>query len=33
VTAAGEDVGVITSAAGDVCIARVKRAVLASDPH
>ena len=33
VTAAGEDVGVITSAAGDVCIARVKRAVLAADPH
>ena len=33
VTVAGEDVGTITSAAGDVCIARVKRAVLATHSH
>lgn len=33
VTAAGDEVGVVTSAAGDACIARVKRAVLTTDPH
>ncbi len=33
VTVAGEDVGAITSSSGDVSIARVKRAVLATEPH